>query len=345
MNKLGILIVDDSPMVCELIAAIIEDAEDLYVSGIAGNGREACDLVAECRPNLITMDIFMPVMDGLEAIEEIMSSNPTPILVLTSSKDASIAYKAIMKGAIEVSEKPSIDALSRERFLKKVRTIASLKVIRHIRVGKQVNIPGLTQNPVKRTDTKPITIAIASSTGGPKALVEILSKLPENLPAAVLIAQHIGNGFTNGLIKWLNDMTKLKVQQAVNYQALLPGNVYIAPESHHIGVTAKGTITISQSLKTDLYTPSADHLLKSAAVAGRRSIGIVLSGMGSDGAIGISEMKKQGAATIAQDEESSVIYGMPKVAVESGCIDYELPLSAIAARIISIVNRMNREQV
>jgi two-component system, chemotaxis family, protein-glutamate methylesterase/glutaminase len=334
MKKLKVLIVDDSPIICELLRSIIEDDDSLVVIGEAGNGREACTLTAQLKPDIITMDIIMPVMDGLEAIEEIMAENPTPILVLTSSDDAAAAYKAIMKGAVEVSEKPSLDSASIQIFHKKLHTIASLKVIRHIRSNKSKLSAVRERHPktIGISELFPV-IGIASSTGGPRALVEIFKRLPAHFQAAIVVAQHIGNGFTEGLISWLNDVSPLKVSMAEEQQILTPGTVYIPPDNHHIVVRNNRTLQTPHTTAGDIYTPSADRLLHSVADLKSSGIGIVLSGMGRDGAVGITSVRNSGGITIAQDEESSIIYGMPKAAAETGCIDFILPLSGIADKL------------
>ena len=334
MNKLKVLIVDDSPIVCELLRSIIEDDNSLVVIGIAENGQEACTMTAQMRPDIITMDITMPVMDGLLAIEEIMAENPTPILVLTSSKDAAIAYHAIMKGAVDVSEKPTLDSVSIKIFHRKLHTIASLKVIRHIRSNKTRMPVAFNPEPntIRCSGLFPV-IGIASSTGGPKALAEIFKRLEANFPAAIVVAQHIGNGFTEGLISWLNDVSPLKVCMAEDQQHIAPGTIYIPPDDHHIEVRNNRTLHIFLKIASDVYTPSADLLFHSIGNLNSSVIGIVLSGMGRDGADGIVSIKNSGGITIAQDEESSVIFGMPKAAVETGCIDYILPLTGIADKL------------
>ncbi|MDY0288640.1 MAG: chemotaxis-specific protein-glutamate methyltransferase CheB [Sphaerochaeta sp.] len=343
MNKLKVLIVDDSPIVCELLRSIIENDTSLTVIGEAENGREACIMTARLRPDIITMDINMPVMDGLHAIEEIMAENPTPILVLTSSKDAATAYHAIMKGAVDVSEKPTLDSASIKIFHRKLHTIAALKVIRHMRSNKTRVSAEL--NPQTKTigypELFPI-IGIASSTGGPKALVEIFKRLPAHFPAAIVVAQHIGNGFTDGLISWLNDVSPLKAQLAEEQQLIVPGTIYIPPDNHHIEVRNNRTLHTPHKMSGDVYTPSADRLFYSIGKLNGSGIGIVLSGMGRDGADGIISVKHSGGVTIAQDEESSVIYGMPKAAVETGCIDHILPLSGIADKLIKVTAERHR---
>lgn len=343
MNKLKVLIVDDSPIVCELLRSIIEDDESLIVIGEAENGREACIMTARLRPDIITMDIIMPVMDGLQAIEEIMAETPTPILVLTSSDDAAIAYQAIMKGAVDVSEKPSLDSDSIQIFHKKLHTIAALKVIRHIRSNKAKLSTVREPHPktIGFSESFPI-IGIASSTGGPRALVEIFKRLPAHFQAAIVVTQHIGNGFTEGLISWLNEVSPLKVRMAEEQQLLSPGIIYIPPDNHHIVVRNNRTLQTPHTMASDIYTPSADRMFHSMANLKSCGIGVILSGMGRDGADGIISVKNSGGITIAQDEESSIIYGMPKAAAETGCIDYVLPLSDIADKLIALIAERRR---
>ena len=340
MKKLGILVVDDSSLARGLISDIVSNEDDMYIAGEAVNGKEACGFAKKVKPNLITMDITMPVMNGLEAIEEIMATNPVPILVLTSVHDAEIAYQAIGKGALEVFCKPQLHDEDKSAFAKKIRFLAKAKVIRHIRTNKKNVLKSLSDTAsTHKEDSSPIVIGIASSIGGPKALVEILSNLPGDLPASIIIAQHIGKGFSSGLVHWLSELSPIQIKTAAHHEHIIQGTVYIAPDNYHISIDKQHCINLKKTQSNDLYTPSANTLLTSIAQQCKdQIIGIILSGMGNDGVEGMGLIKKSRGITIAQDQQTCVVYGMPKEAIETDCIDHVLPITHIAKKIISIIN-------
>lgn len=340
MGPIKVLVVDDSSFARELITAILSTDGQIKVVGTAEDGKEAVEKVRELKPDVVTMDIEMPVMDGLEAIEHIMALYAVPILVVTTRGDAPTAYAAIAKGALDLVVKPEVNLEAAREFIDKIKLLSTIKVITHIS-GKHVakDIKPVRQTELKVSSTDKV-VAIASSTGGPEALSVILSDLPGKLPCPVVIAQHISDGFVSGMVEWLKRITKLTVKVAVEGEPVTAGTVYISPSEKHMEITGSRRIALVERNPKDIYRPSCDVLLSSVArVYGSSSIGIILTGMGSDGVAGMKKIRDTKGVTIAQDEKTSVVFGMPKVAIDSGCIDKILPVGAISGEIINLVNK------
>lgn len=326
-----------------MLAQILATDAQIEVVGTARDGREAVEAVPRLKPDLITMDIHMPRMDGLEATEEIMAYHPTPILVVSSSvhgEGMGRAFDALKMGALEVIKKPEprdwaeLEKIGRD-VIGKVKLLSRVTVITHIR-GRRGSRP-LQAPPIRITEpvsTRSI-IAIGSSTGGPTALLAVLAPLPANLPVPIVIAQHIAEGFIPGLVSWLGTGTKLVVEAAQDGLEASAGVAYLAPTGLNLVVDG-GIMRFSRPQSGQLYVPSADTLFASVASSyGARGIGVILTGMGADGAVGMKAMRDAGAATIAQDESSCTVYGMPKAAVEADATSVVLPLTDIAGQIMS----------
>lgn len=333
-KKIRVLVADDSAFTRSLIVSLLSHDRDIEVIGEASNGLEAVAMVAEKRPDVVTMDIQMPKMDGLEAITQIMAVNPVPILVISKYDDAHTAYQAIARGALELLAKPEMDLKGQKDFAEKIKFLSGIKVISHINSRFRKNL----LHEAGHNEEKGI-VAIASSTGGTKALAVILSQLPEDLPCPMVIAQHIADGFVSEMAKWLNSISKLDIKVAEQGEELLSGCVYIAPSEKHTEINSQKKITLVDRGVKDIYRPSCDMLLSSAAKAYKKKCaGIILTGMGSDGVKGMKSIKAAGGITLAQDEESSVVFGMPGVAINSGCIDRILPLDKIGGEIVRLAN-------
>lgn len=338
MRQTRVLVVDDSVFAREAIIAILSEDSHIRVVGEAENGREALEKVRELRPDLVTMDIVMPVMDGLEAIEKIMAFNAVPILVVTSSQDAGIAFRAVSKGALEVVAKPDINEDVRE-FCNKVRVLSQVRVIPHIG-GRYHKKDKNSYKTGEKKDGSPKIVAIASSTGGPKALSVLLSALPSDFPLPVVVAQHICDGFISGMVKWLDDLSKLEVRVGQAGERIVPGTVYFSPSESHMVVAEGERIAIRKRQPKDIYSPSCNALLSTVAeVYGSGSIGIILTGMGDDGVLGMKKIKATGGVTFAQDEKTAVVFGMPKAAVESGCIDKIMPIHEMCIEIMNLLKK------
>jgi two-component system chemotaxis response regulator CheB len=292
------------------------------------------------------MDIIMPIMDGLEAIQYIMASCPTPILVVTSNREAGIAFQAISSGALEVMQKPDL-SLGPEQwdgFVERVKILSQVKVITHLRGRRAVKKSPEIEVAPPAPATRPLPrrgwlVAIGSSTGGPGALSSVLSPLPKDLSAGLVVVQHIAEGFVEGLVEWLDTITELKVRKATAGQVISPGEVYIAPTGRHMVVTGDGKVDLNDDPPVEGQRPSVDVLFESVCrYYGPRSISVLLTGMGRDGARGLKKIREAGGKTIAQDEETSAVFGMPKVAIELGGVDMVLPLHSIAGQITRLLS-------
>jgi len=334
MKPVRVLVVDDSALARELIIAILSSDNGIRVVGEAADGREALEKVHILKPELVTMDIEMPVMGGLEAIERIMDSSAVPILVVTTRGDAHTAFAAMSKGALDLIEKPDVNLESAAEFIEKIKFLSKIKVTRHI----SGTFHKEKQKAVVKSESLDKIVAIASSTGGPKALSILLSALPKSFPFPVVVAQHISAGFVSGLVEWLNRISKLTIKIALEGEMTMPGTIYFSPSESHMKINSRRFIVLDKRQPEDIYSPSCDILLSSAAaVYGNKSIGVILTGMGDDGVSGMKKIKEAGGVTIAQDEKSSVVFGMPKVAIESGCIDKILSLDEISNGIMRLI--------
>ncbi len=343
-GKTRVLVVDDSPLVRDIITAILQEDPEIEVIGQAENGQIAVELVDALRPDLVTMDIMMPVMDGLTAIQQIMAYSPTPILVVTSSSEAAVAYKAISNGALEVMQKPelSVGPTEWEGFVRRVKLLAKVKVITHVRgrgaVSTQI-LPYLGALP-ERVDSQRSILVMGASTGGPAALAQVLGGLPPGLTVGVVIVQHIADGFVPGLVSWLSTVTILNVKAAENGEKIEPGTIYIAPTGTHTVLTTSGRIGLLDEPPVDSQRPAVDMLFASVPQQyGRRAIAVLLTGMGRDGAKGLKAIREAGGHTIVQDRASCVVFGMPKAAIELGAADQILSPTEIPAAIVKILRK------
>jgi len=340
MAKLRGLIVDDSKFVQEALKAIFASDGDIEIAGVADDGLQAIEKVRHLKPDFVTMDLQMPVMNGLESMERILAEHPVPIFVISDNTDSEMAFLALSKGALEIIPKSEIRLKKAGELLARIKLLARKSPFRTptranacaaTKPGKNPFLPAAGKHDFDRV------VAIACSTGGPKALDVILSALPGDFPYPILIAQHIADGFVTGLVKWIDATSALRVKEGGWGEAIRPGSVYISPVDKHMTVTEKGTLTFVERLENDIYHPSCDKLLASAGqVYGKNTIGVILTGMGSDGVEGIKAIKQKGGVTLAQDEKSCAIFGMPKIAIEAGCIDKILPLEMIGAYLVQL---------
>ncbi len=345
--RIRVLLADDSPTVRMMLCRMLEADPQIVIVGMADNGREAVEQVALLKPDLVTMDVRMPVMDGLSAIEKIMAYSPVPVLVVSSVVDqehTTNAAKALGAGAVDVMSKPEPKSLAEfnqiaSELQSKVRLLSRVRVITHPRARlkereQKIRMPEAAQD--RGTSGK--LVAIASSTGGPQALQAILSKLPQDFPASILVVQHIARGFTEGLVSWLGSSCRMKVRQGAQGEPIVQGEVVVAPDSIHMIVTPQRRIGLVDLQIASPHKPSADVLLESvAAVYGNEAVGVILTGMGRDGASGIKAIHDSGGRTIAQDENSSVIFSMAKEAIMLGGVENVAPLADIDGILKSIV--------
>ncbi|MHB8122919.1 MAG: chemotaxis-specific protein-glutamate methyltransferase CheB [Desulfuromonadaceae bacterium] len=332
-----VLLVDDSRLVRDMIRSILESEPGIVVVGEAANGVEAIAKVASLQPDIVTMDIEMPIMGGLEAIEKIIARHPVPILVVTALTGIRTAFAAVSKGALDVIEKPDIGPENVRNFVKKIRTLAKVNVSAHLLTMRgQSGTSGLCRRVIMANGSSRVAVvAIAASTGGPQAINTILKQLPANFPAPIVVAQHIAEGFTEGMVDWLNLATPLNVKVAEDGDQLAAGSVYVNPAEHSMVITGQGTVVLGPGDARQVYHPSCNTLLSSLAAAyGKGVLGLIMSGMGDDGVLGMEAIRKGGGTTLAQDAGSSVIFGMNRLAVERGCIDRVLSLGEIPAELI-----------
>lgn len=332
-DRIRVLIIDDSPLVRETVKEMLQSDPDIEVVGLAKDGIEGVEKTLALKPNVITMDLKMPLMGGLEAIEKIMEDQPTPIIVV-SSMDIKVIVTALGFGAMDfVPITDNVDEIAKDLIFK-IKVASRIKPIRRIHIKKIFSMPTLKMG----RDSAKKVIAIGVSTGGPQALQMVFAKLPKSLPLAILVVQHIAKGFINGLAEWLSGTSHMDIQVAKAGDALKPGMIFLAPDDYNIGVDANGIISLSEDLsRSYTHVPSIDYMMKSvAATYGDEAIGIIMTGMGQDGVEGVKAIKRGGGTTIAQDQATSVIFGMNKLAIDSGCIDRIVRLENIADEIISI---------
>lgn len=334
-----LLIAEDSALFAEAIRDILEADPAIRVVGFARNGEQAVSLTESLRPDVVLMDVYMPVLDGLTAVQAIMARCPTPILVMTASPEGptgSLAFEALSRGAVELVQKPTTwtgTKAEQEDLRARVKMIASVRVVRITR-GTLPAAPerrAVTARPERPDASQRLrVVGIGASTGGPPALAHVLAMLPADFPFAVLVVQHLSAGFDAQLVAWLKQVCAVRVELATAGKQVSAGTVLVAPCDQHMLVEANGAIALSGRPPESGHRPSIDVLFGSIAMSyGARGVGVEMTGMGADGARGLLEMRTRGAHTMAQDEASSVIFGMPKAAIALGAAKDVLGLDEI----------------
>ena len=344
-----VLIVDDSAVARQSLRFILEGDDGLRVIGEAKNGEEAIRMTKRLNPDVITMDIRMPRMDGLEAMQRIMEENPVPIVVVTSvdlTQEAGLTRQAMRRGALTVVERPTgIGDRARHRFarrlVRKVKLMSDVKVVHRSRKKRSQPAPSPDRgaaDSVPSTETAEIEIAaIGSSTGGPAALHTVIGSLPADFPVPILVVQHISFGFVDGLASWLDRDCALRVKVAEARDKIEPGVVYVAPDDQHMGISSYGRVRLSSQDHIDGHRPSVTFLFEAVAQSyGPSAVAAILTGMGRDGAAGMRTLKNRGGVTIAQDEESCVVFGMPKEAIALGAVDRTVSLDQVGPTLASL---------
>ena len=330
MKRVRVLLVDDSAAFRAALATALARDPSIEVVGQAGDGKQALALVKELQPDVVTMDVIMPVMDGLEAARAILAVRPTPILLMSNlarTNEQRLALSALRLGVVDAVNKPVLGGPDGKRGVASV--IAQVKAAATVKMAKR---PSLASSPSSAARRRRVAlVAIAASTGGPPALEQVLAGLGESFPP-VVVAQHLAASFTDGFVEWLAGALRVEVRAVDAPIAPRAGCVYVAAEGRHL--RARPGLVEPVAAAAGELSPNADLLLTSAAEAyGASAIGVVLTGMGRDGAAGLRALRDAGAWTIAQDEASSVVYGMPRAAVEAGACSEVLPLSAIGPRL------------
>lgn len=335
-NKIRVLIVDDSLLSREIISMGISSSPDIEVVAKAGDPFEAADKILKFKPDIMTCDVEMPRMNGIEFIKRLLPQYSIPIIVVSSASE--VVFDAINAGAVDFIGKPNAQSrVSVENFIN--------ELIKKIKIAVNSQVISTEALKAKRLDTKgsintDAIIAIGASTGGTEAIYSLLSALPGNMPG-IVITQHIPPVFSGMFANRLNAQTKLNVKEAENGDYIEKGKVLIAPGSKHMTVRKRGDrycVEVFEGEKVNGHCPSVDVLFKSVAREAKNgSVGIILTGMGYDGAKGLLAMRRSGAKTIGQDEKSSVIYGMPKVAYDIGAVERQAPLASIPQLLMSML--------
>ncbi|HLR78270.1 MAG TPA: chemotaxis response regulator protein-glutamate methylesterase [Burkholderiaceae bacterium] len=343
MKKIRVLCVDDSALVRSLMKEIINSQPDMEVVAVAPDPLVARELIKQHDPDVLTLDVEMPRMDGLDFLERLMRLRPMPVVMVSSltERNSEVTLNALELGAVDFVTKPRLglrDGLLEytELIADKIRAAAKSRP-RRMEAAK----PGGTRRLVMPFATTEKVVLIGASTGGTEAIRQVLQPLPTNSPA-IMITQHMPAGFTRSFVQRLNSLCSLTVHEAEHGQRVLPGNVYLAPGGvAHMKVVRSGAnyvVELDPSEPVNRHRPSVDVPFYSAAeVVGRNAVGVILTGMGKDGAQGLLAMKQAGAVTMAQDEASSVVFGMPREALQIGAADLEVPLSEISETILKSV--------
>ncbi|HEY9697299.1 MAG TPA: chemotaxis-specific protein-glutamate methyltransferase CheB [Trichocoleus sp.] len=350
-HKIRVFLVEDSPVALTILKRILTSAPDIEIVGIAHNGIEALQLIPQVQPHVICTDLHMPKMDGLELTQRVMAAYPCPILVISASvqvEDTHNVFQVLKAGAIDVFPKPRTGLASeyeqaKQDLINRVKILAGVSVFTQRRSH---SLSLLSSSPPPRIPTSfsphiraPKVVTIGASTGGPQALHTLLSALPAHFPVPILCVQHISEGFLPSFISWLAAECSLKVTIAQPQTLPEPGTVYFAPDRGHLEVSAQGRLMLSDKPPVSGHCPSVTVLFNSVSAYYRQSaIGVLLTGMGRDGAEGLYSMAQAGGTTIAQDEATSIVFGMPKEAITLGAAQQILPIGEIAPLLLRRVS-------
>jgi two-component system chemotaxis response regulator CheB len=344
MKRIRVLVVDDSPTSRLLLVEILRADAEIEVVGQAADGFEAVEMVKRLRPDIVTMDVQMPRLDGFAATKRIMVETPTPILITTSvdPRALSVSLEAVRMGALAVQAKPGdplapgFDEEGRE-LVRQVKAMSRVKVVRHYE-REPARVPATHASSAALHDVPAEVVAIAASTGGPAALHRILTTLPADFPVPILVVQHISRGFEPGFASWLDKASPLRVKPAEEGEALRPGTVYVAVDDHHLCVSPSRKIHLSTAPAVGGFRPSGTVLFESVATAfGRSAVAVILTGMGRDGVDGLRAIRRAGGRTVAESEATAVVYGMPAAAVHAGLADFILPLDEVCAALTGLL--------
>ncbi len=344
-----VLIVDDSTVVRDLLKHIFCSDKEIVVIGEAKDGLEAVDLVSRNRPDVVTMDINMPRLNGFEATRQIMEKTPVPIVIITASwdpNDVGKTWLAMEAGAVAAIEKPRYSneedyRKSSENIIDTVKLMSQVKVVRRWSPNRLRNLQSETPTKIHNGLTvRPYgIIAIGASTGGPPVIKQLLEALSSDFPTPIVIVQHIARNFTAGFAEWLNQSTQLRVEVAKHGDRLEPGTVYVAPDGLHLKIDMSNRVVLTNDPPENGLRPSVSYFFRSvAAVFGNKAIGILLTGMGRDGANEMKILRDTGAITVAQDKDSSVVHGMPGEAIKLGGASYIASPDKIAGLLIRLAN-------
>lgn len=348
-DQIRVLVVDDSSLVRKIITDILETDPRINVIGTANNGKSAVYKNQELDPDVITMDIEMPIMDGLTALGEIIETRPCPVIMMSvlTQYGADATFRALELGAVDFIPKPSsllslsVDEIG-ELLKLKIKSVYQLKIKarkpeKKGKDGQETQVSEVAPVPMLSGKESDVLVGIGTSTGGPSALLQVFKGIPENFPSSVVVVQHMPEGFTKAFSERLDSASNLSVKEAEDGDVITRGWGYIAPGHSHMLVERKGNKRILRVMKGEKvsgHCPSIDVLFNSIADNYKKSIAVIMTGMGRDGAEGIKKIREKGGRTFAQDEETSVVYGMNRVAVELNAVDEIVPLSEISKKIV-----------
>ena len=349
MKKIKVLLVDDSALIRHTISSLFKDNEEILIVGVATNPFDAVDKLRELKPDVLLLDVEMPRLDGISFLKNIMSQKPMPVIIFSSyvSEGSANAFKAFEYGAVDIIEKPKLkttDEITKYKFrLRRALKTASIANISNItgtdsKIVKSSEIIVFDKKKSRFFEEKPKSIiAIGASTGGTEAIKSVLQEIPEYSPP-IVVTQHMPVGFTNSFAKRLNQFSKIIVKEAENLEKLRNGHAYIARGDRHLIINKKHdsyVLVLDDSPPVNRHKPSVDVMFNSVAEEFKENaIGVILTGMGADGANGLKNMKENGAFTISQDENTCVVFGMPKIAISLGIVDNILPLDKISESLI-----------
>ena len=347
MKKVSVLIVDDSAFIRKAMKRMLGSDPVIEVLGEARDGMEALEMVKKLKPDVITLDVKMPDMDGLAALERIMIENPTPVLMVSplTSEGGEITLQALEMGAVDFIDKSScrttMDILDIEdSLIQKIKVIAGVdlkKVIEAKSALKPLLYSSITSDIMVKDENPSHIVAIGASTGGPMSLDRVLSSIPGDYPGAILVVQHMPVGFTNSLAERMNRQCSMTVKEAEDGDIILPGKIYIAPGGYHLKIRRSGNkyhTVISKDPFNCPHRPSVDVMMQSVADTWKGKIlGVIMTGMGHDGSEGVKAIKKKGGTILAQNEETCVVFGMPKAAYLTNCVDRLVSLDHLGAEI------------
>ena len=345
MKTIRVVVVDDSAYNRRTIIKLLQELPNVEVVGYATNGEEGIRRIFDLKPDLVTLDLEMPKMDGFTLLRIVMNSCPVPVIVISSQSEGERVFKALELGAVDFVAKPgsviSEELLGiRNELHQKVQNVFNLNLAGVMQATVAPAPRRQTVSPLPRKGGKAGTdvVAIGSSTGGPPALQKILSQFPEELPIAVLVSQHMPAGFTRAFAERLNRLTKYEVREAADGDLVVPGRILIAPGGKNLLFQEKGgevAVRLALPEKSDRYVPSVDAMFSSlAAIYGPRLLAVVLTGMGNDGSKGVKAIKAVGGEVLAEAEESAVVFGMPREAIATGVVDKVTPLERMAREIV-----------
>ncbi|MHB1207531.1 MAG: chemotaxis-specific protein-glutamate methyltransferase CheB [Rhodospirillaceae bacterium] len=341
-----VLIAEDSVTAREILAAVLSADPEIDVVGTARDGLEVVEMTRRLKPDLVTMDIHMPGLDGFEATKRIMIECPTPIIIITASLDVNdvrVSMEALRVGALALLDKPALGDPDFEtaaaRMVSTVKAMAGVKVVRHWAPRPSTPLASARPLAVRPPGSRVRLVAIAASTGGPAALARVFADLPGQFPVPIIVVQHITKGFVSGLASWLNGSCPLQVKIAQDGETLQASTVYLAPDDSHLGIDANLRVRLNRGEAVNGFRPSATFMFQSVAEAlGPAAVSVVLTGMGQDGVQGLRAVHEAGGRIGAQDEASSVVFGMPGATIAQGLADSVLPLSAVGDWLMNMVS-------